>query len=179
MGSNLTKKPIALVIALSAAILLITLGVLLPAVSYIKKTAKESQELRNFLEQKYQQSLRSHISRKKLAEIQETISDFYPFLFNQGEELKLITYLENLAAKHDLIQSISGSNLDTANNSRISIALNLNGSYTNVLKYLNELEISNYFINVERLQVSPVFPRGSDAPSGASLSLTLSLYVNQ
>lgn len=179
MANSLTKKSIILVIALAATVLLIALGVFWPAVSYIKKTAKESYELRIFLEQKYEQSLRAHVSKKRLAEIKETMPDFYPFLFKAGDELKLITYLENLALKHNLTQSISGSNLDMVNNNRVSIALNLNGSYTNILKYLNDLEISDYFINVERLQVTPIFPPGSGALAGADLSLTLSLYVNQ
>lgn len=168
-----------LVIALSAATLLITLGVFLPTVSYIKKTANESYELRKFLEQKYEQSLRAHVSRKKLAEIKATIADFYPFLFKAGDELKLITYLENLALKHNLAQSISSSNLDKISNNLISVFLNLNGGYNDALKYLNELEASDYFINIEQLRISPIFPRGSDTPSGASLDLNLSLYVNQ
>ena len=179
MAYNPTKKSIILVILLSTATLLITLGVFLPAVSYIKKTARESYELRKFLEQKYEQSLRAHVSRKRLIEIKAAIADFYPFLFKSGDELKLITYLENLALKHNLAQSIAGSNLDKISNNVINISLNLNGGYNDILKYLNELETSDYFMNMEQLQISPVFPRGGDTPSGASLDLNLSLYVNQ
>lgn len=178
MPNSPTKKSIILVITLAVTVLLIVLGVFWPAVSYIKKTAKQSYELRVFLEQKYEQSLRAHVSKKKLADIKETMPDFYPFLFKSGDELKLITYLENLALKHDLTQSISGSNLNAISNNRVSIALNLNGSYTDILKYLSELEMSDYFINVERLQITPVFPKGSDVLAGVNLNLTLSLYVN-
>ena len=180
MALDLTKKIMAWVGALSLLALIIIFGIFAPAISYIKKTADESYKLRVFLEEKYEQSLRSRITRKKLAEIKNSTADFYPFLFKTGDELKLITFLETLSAKHNLVQTINNSTLDKAGGNRVaSISMNLNGNYLDVLKYTAELETSDYFIYINQMQFTPNYARNGEATPTTNLSLAIELYVNK
>jgi len=180
MTLDLTKKIIAWVGALSLLALIIIFGIFVPTLSYIKKTADESYKLRVFLEQKYEQSLRSRITRKKLGEIKSSAVNFYPFLFKSGDELKLITFLEILSAKHNIAQTINNSTLDkTGGNRTANISMSLGGSYANILKYLAELEASDYFIYINQMQLSPAFTRSGETTPTTNLNLTIELYVNQ
>ena len=180
MRIDLTKRIVLWVGALSLLALMIIFGIVVPTLGYIKKTADESYKLRIFLEQKYERSLRSRITRKKLAEIKNSSTDFYPFLFRSDDDLKLITFLENLSAKHSIIQTINNSSLSkTGNNRVINITMNLGGNYNDVLKYIAELETSNYFINISQLQFSPAFTRAGEVTPNTNLNLTIELYVNQ
>ncbi|TSC84364.1 MAG: Uncharacterized protein G01um101413_659 [Parcubacteria group bacterium Gr01-1014_13] len=176
---DLTKKTIVWVSILSLLTLIIIFGVFVPTLNYIKKTADESYKLRIFLEQKYEQSLRSHVTRKKLAEIKASMSKFDPFLFKSGDELKLITFLETLSAKHNVTQTISNSTLDKVTSGRIaSISMSLSGKYNDILKHIAELETSDYFIYINQMQFTPAFTKNSDGDQITNLNLTIELYVN-
>lgn len=180
MALDLTKKIIFRVSALSVLALIIILGIFVPALTYIKKASDESYKLRMFMEQKYEQSLRSRITRKKLAEIKTDAANFYPFLFKSGDELKLITFLETLSAKHNIIQTIANSTLGRVGNSQIvGVSMNIGGHYNDVLKYIAEMEASDYFIYINQMQFTPAYARNGEMTQTANLNLTIELYVNQ
>lgn len=179
MESSLTKKIIIRVSALSLLAATITFGVFTPTIGYIKKTADESYKLRMLLEQRYEESSRSRITQKKLEEVKSSMPNFYPFLFKPGEELKLITSLETLSAKHNLTQTINNSTLDkTISKQNAGISISLNGSYTNALKYIADLESSDYFIHINQLQFTPVYSRNGETEPNVNLNITIELYVN-
>lgn len=180
MKLDLTKRIVVWVGSLSLVVLIIIFAIFVPTLSYIKKTADESYKLRLFLENKYEQSLRSRITRKKLEEIKRSATDFNPFLFKAGDELKLITFLENLSAKHSITQTIASSNLDKIGNNRVAtVAINLSGNYHDILKYIAELETSDYFIHIAQMQFSPAFARNGEPTATTNLNLTIELYVNR
>ena len=180
MHLDLTKKTIILVGGLSLLAIIIIFGVAVPTLKNIKKTADNSYKLRLLLEQKYQQSLRSHITRKKLEEIKISSANFYPFLFKSSDNLKLITFLETLSAKHNITQTITNSTLDKISNTNVvSISINLRGNYNDIIKYIAEMETSDYFIYINQLQFTPVYTRNDETTSVTNLNMTIELYVNQ
>lgn len=179
MRLDLTKKTIIRVGALSLLALIIIFGIFVPTLNYVKKTSNESYKLRMFLEQKYEQSLRSRITRKKLGEIKNSAANFYPFLFKSGDELKLITFLEALSAKHNITQTINNSTLDKTGSRMASISMGLSGSYNDILKHIAELEASDYFIYINQMQFTPAYARNAETVPTANLNLTIELYVNQ
>lgn len=164
--------------SLVLVVLIIIFGVFLPTVSYIKTTTDETDRLRTYLEQKYEQSLRYRVTRNKVKEIKASSLDFTSHIFKKGQELALITYMENMAAKYNLNQSIISSNLDKITNNRINIDLNISGDYIKIFKYLSEIEASDYFFNIERLQIAPVYERNGEPTHNTNLYLTLDLYVS-
>src|SRR3989339_302553 len=94
-----TKKTIIQVSIIMLLFFGTIFGILTPTLIRIRKTARESLKLRLFLEQKYQESLNSRITRKKLSEIKSAAANFENFIFKSGDELRLITFLESSAAK--------------------------------------------------------------------------------
>ncbi len=175
-----TKKNFILVCIFAALFLGIVFAILIPTLLSIKKTAAESYKLRLILEQKYEQSLRSRVTKQKLDEIKKTIVNFDEFIFKSGDELKLITFLESMAAKHQLNQTIINSNLDKIDKDQVAIiSMNLTGDYHDTLAYIADLESSNYFIHIEQLQIKPVFSKTGDTQQVAILDLTTKLYVNK
>lgn len=180
MALDLTKKIIIWVSALSLLVFIIILGVFLPTLNYIKKISNESYELRVYMEQKYEQSVRLRVTKKKLDEIKNSSADFYSFLFRSGDELTLITFLETLSAKHNITQTITKSTIDKIDNNQIaSISMNLGGNYNDALKYIAELEASNYFIYIKQMQLMPMYSRSGEYEQASNMSLTIELYVNQ
>lgn len=175
---HFTKKIILNVALLSAAILAIVFGVILPSMRYIQKTSEETSKLRLYLEEKFQQAKNARISKKRIGEVQATVNEFSSHLFRRGEELKLITYLEALSSKHKLTQSIKESNLDMAAKNKIIISTNLTGSYLDALRYIAEIEASPYFINLENVRLNPIFDRSGSVSNAITLSLTMELHAN-
>ncbi|MBI2038136.1 MAG: hypothetical protein HYT15_04415 [Candidatus Magasanikbacteria bacterium] len=180
MTADPTKKIILTVSFFCLIFLGILFGILAPTLIRIKKTSQESLKLRIFLEQKYQESLNSRITRKKLSEIKEATADFDRFIFKPGEELELITFLETSAAKHDVVQTITASNLDQISNNRLAtISINLKGNYYDILNYITDLETSDYFINIDQLQITPVFSKEGQVTQTANLNISTELYVTE
>lgn len=180
MTIDTTKRIIIRVTIAAALFLLIIFGVLTPTLIGIKKTSEESYKLRLLLEEKYQQSLNSRITKKRLDEIKDAVANFDAFIFKSGDELKLITFLENLSSKHNLVQSINSSNLDKVGNNRIAnISLNLKGRYPDALRYIAELESSDYFINIQQLDLTPVFTKEGNASEAVNLNIATEIYVSE
>lgn len=160
--------------------LAIGLGIMLPTLLKIKKTADESYKLRLLLEQKYEESIRSRVTKQRLNEIKQRTADFGKYIFKAGDELQLITFLENLAATHKLTQTVADSSLNQIGSDQTaSISLSLSGSYQDILNYTSDLEASDYFLNIEQIQIKPVFNKNGELSELVNLELTAKLYVNK
>ena len=125
------------------------------------------------------QNLKEALSRVRSTKI--TMSDYSKYIFRAGNELNLITDLEKIAAKNNVLQKIETSNLDKITNNIITISLRVDGTYTNVLGYLADLENYNYFLQINSLDFNPIYDlKDPNTSSGGStnLRITLKLYVN-
>lgn len=180
MTIDAKKKVVIRVTIFILLFLGIVFGILLPTLISIRKTSEESYKLRLLLEERYQQSLNSRITRKRLDEVKDAVVGFDKFIFKAGDELMLITFLETTSAKHNLTQSINSSNLDKVSaNTTANIALTLTGNYTDVLAYIADLEASHYFINITQLELTPVFTREGQPSPDVTLNLMTELYVSE
>ncbi|KKP59538.1 MAG: hypothetical protein UR53_C0001G0038 [Candidatus Magasanikbacteria bacterium GW2011_GWC2_34_16] len=180
MRLNLEKRTLLIVSAFSLTASLIIFAIILPTVNYINKLNTDTADLRNYLEKKYEKTIRLRTSVEDIQNIKQATTDYPQYIFNTGNELKLITTFENLAQKNKVDQKIENSNLDRITNQRITLNLNINGSYNNILNYLADLENLNYFIIVEQLQMSPLVDRfNPTSTTTVNLHLNLSLYASQ
>lgn len=166
-----------MVTGLSLTAILILLGVILPAWRSIKKTTDETYQLRLYLEKKYEQSLQAHISRQKIKEIKEGAAAFPAHIFKVGDELKLITELENLAAKNNVAQQVLTNNLDKITNNQAVLTLRVAGNYHNILRYIASIDSMEYFINIDQIQMNPTYDRFSGKIEGISIDINLRLYA--
>ncbi|MEK7681110.1 MAG: hypothetical protein AAB348_03660 [Patescibacteria group bacterium] len=177
MKLELTKKIIGTVSLLAVLALAIFLGIFYPTTRYIKKTSDDAYALRVHLEQKYQQSLKNRITRKKLEEIKTSYVSFIPHLFKIEDDLKYINYLDKLASTHKLTQD-STPNFGNIVNNQVVVSLNISGAYKNILEYMADLESADYFINIKYARLTPLFEPNGEVSNLANLSLTLELYVS-
>lgn len=123
------------------------------------------------------ENLRDNLALVK--EVNQQIQTYGQYFFIQGDEIKLITDLENIAAKNKMSQKILASNLDNYVNSRIDITINLTGPYANILKYLTDLEAYNHIIAIQKIEFQPTgFSVSNPNELSAIMRVQISLYAN-
>lgn len=162
--------------------LLIFLGIvfliILPTVNHIGELDKDTYEMRLDLEKKYEHNRNLRTVLKELEKAMEATSNYNNFIFKSGQELQLITQLENMANKNNVIYRVNNSNLDNITNQRLTLSLNISGTYNNTLNYLADLENFHYFININRLYLIPLQDRlNPNNTSTVSMDLDFSLYA--
>ncbi len=172
------KKVYLLLAAISLVTIAIIFGVIYPTTKDINSLKEETSNLKGFLEKRYQRTMQSRNSVHKVEAVREQVALLDKHLFQSGRELEFITLLENLSLQHKLDQKINSSNLDEADKKYLKFGLIINGSYKNVLKYMNELENLPYFIKLENVVLSPT-GQSPDKDSSVRLILDISLYVSE
>lgn len=181
MHLNIEKQTIITVGIFSGVILLVILGIILPTAQYITRLNNETSTLKDYLERKYETTAHLRSSIKQIEEIKLAVNEYPKYLFKPGDELALITTLENLASKNKVTQKIENSNLDQKASDLIKVSLSINGTYENTLQYLSDLEKINYFTNIEKIQLTSagVKPGENASSTPTNMYLNFSLYVNQ
>lgn len=181
MRLNIEKQTTVTVGIFAGIILLIVLGVIVPTAQYITRLNNETTTLKDYLERKYETTTHLRSSIKQIEEVKQVVSEYPQYFFRPGDELALITALENIATKNKVIQKIENSNLDQKSAGLVRVSLSVNGQYGKTLSYLSDLEKLNYFINIERLQLTSagLKPGESASSTPTNLYLGFSLYVNQ
>lgn len=122
------------------------------------------------------ENLRDNLEKIKIAS--EQISDYGQRIFPSGDELQLITDLEAIAASNKIVQQITSSNLDNYGNAAVNIVLSANGSYTNVLEYMADLEKYRYLLSINKIELTPTSLSPVDsAQTAVNLRINISLYA--
>lgn len=178
MKINARKKIILTLLALVGLILVLFVGIFFINLK-IKNT---EQDINDFLTSLENQSCRTEDLRSALAKIRDTqkkVEKYNEFLFQKGDELRLITDLETIAAKNNMTQNIVNSTLDNKASNIIEITIDVAGNFENALKYLLALERHPYFLNIKNLEFYPTGESAKDAESLlTNLRLHLTLYAN-
>ncbi len=178
MKLNTEKRTIIILTIFSVITLIIIFQIIFPTIRYIKNLEQDTNNLREYLEKKYENTKTIRTSKKKIEEIKSTVAKYPDYLFYHGDELKLITTLENIATRNQIIQKIDNSNLDKLDD-KLNLSLTLNGDYQNILKYLSALEKENYYFIITNLQLSSAFSPQNNNTNATIMNLDLILYVNQ
>lgn len=176
---NLEKRTILILAVFSLMIVAILIAVIIPTISYIKGLNTETESLRQYLEKKYEANHTLSSSKQKIEELKIATADYENYLFFKGDELKLITALEDLATDFKLSQKINSSDLDKPSGDYVRINLTLSGNYQNLLQYFSALEKQKYFIHTENLQLFSGFTLLDNNKEAAVLNLDLVLYATK
>lgn len=179
MKFTIRYKILIMVVSLGALALVIILGVIMPTITYINKIDRQTYELMVYLEKRYQSVARIRVSMRNFETIKEDIEDLNSRIFHAGDELKVITTLEDLSVKHKLTQKIESNELGNGANKNINFDITLDGTVKNLLSYLAELENNKYFLHVGHLQLTPIFSRKGEVADTAKLNINLVLYANK
>lgn len=178
MTFTLKNKILTYSLIFAIIILAVLFTVIYPTIKQIEQVHKQTYDLRQYLEQKNKNSSRLHLSVQRINEVKKEAASFPNYIFKTGDELILITNLESIATKNNLTQKIESSNFDNITNHTAVLSLTTLGGYLNTIKYLNDLEKLNYFISVQRLELTPATSRGVEISKDVNMRLNLNLYVN-
>lgn len=167
------------IIGVGLTLALIIIGaVVIPTVKSIQQSNQEMYDLRVYLEKKRERSSKARSAVKQLEQIRDKVAGLDVYIYKSGEELQLITMLEDLANRHAITQRITNTNLDKVTNQRVTMALNLTGSYQRTLEYLRDMERAPYFISINRMVMTSFVDRSKPGVEPqVSLDLEFSLYV--
>ncbi len=181
MRLNFENKTKLIALAFALTVGAIIAGTIFPAARDIRNINRATLDLKTYLEKKYENALDLRQSAKQIDEIRIHAADFSAALYHRGDELKLITFLENAAAKNNLTQTIQAPNLDKPEEQIVRFSLSLNGQYNDALNYLTDLETAPYFLTIRRLQISNAGNKvvGKTIIKNVSMDIDLQLYVAQ
>lgn len=175
---NTEKKTLIILAFFSVVTLAVIFGVIFPTIKYIKNLEQDTNVLREYLEKKYENTRAIRTSKKKIEEIESIVAKYPDYLFYRGNELELITSLENLANNNHVTQKLVNSNLDKLGD-MVNLSITIDGDYQNILKYLSALEKERFYFTITNLQFSSAFSTQNNNPSATTMNLDLILYVNQ
>jgi len=165
---------------LSSIVIIIVVLIIIPTARNIQETTQETYNLRAYMEKRYQDSLKSRLTKKKIEQIKNYSTDFNEHIFKISDTLKLVQTLENMAEQNQVKQNINDSNLDAIKpGSKITINISITGDYLNVLNYVQTIEKQDYFFNIETLRLTPSYDGNGALSKEMSANLIVTLYVNK
>ncbi len=179
MKIGLERKIFITLILFALGILVIIIAIIIPSARMLLTLRDRGAAARLDLEQHHTEPVNVRSLIQDIKTLRITTSQYPSHLFKAGDELKLITALEKVAAQTAVNQKIENSNFDAITNQKASVSLAVTGHYQNVLHYLESVENLPYFIIPEQITFSP--REAGDAASKdteVSLHLVLSVYVN-
>lgn len=143
------KKIIILSISATVLLLLLAFVVIIPGYQKITSTNAQIYEMRAQLETKYLEAKLIHKSQVKIGEAEKLTQDLEKNFLPKGNELTLITFLENLSEKNTLKQTLTlnpEKKTDKFNYPYLELNITLTGNLGSLMIYIDELKKSNYYI---------------------------------
>lgn len=179
MRLSIQKKVSIFIVFFSALSAAIIIFVIWPAIQRIIELRDQTYQLRLYLEKKYERSARLHNSLETIQQLKKTTANYGDYQFKKGDELKLITALENIAEKNKVQQNVDSSSFDVEGGKQASLSVTITGNYDDCVRYLADLENRvPYFLNVDSINLSPSNNRqNSVAGSGDQVSLHLEMKI--
>ena len=175
MKVTLEKKTILTSLGFMLGLILVVAIVIIPVSLAIHQMQTDMFQLRLFLEQRLERATRLKAAAKNLPEIKATAAGWKDRLVERGDELRLITFLENLAAKNGVKYKITSSNLDKPAEPRLALTIAAAGSYRKILSYLAGLEKSDYFIMARSVNLQRHPETATDIDNDPMTILTLGI----
>ena len=185
--SNLTPKN--KLIAYLAVALIINVGiiwlVLRPSLNQIVTVRNDILNLKIDSENKITREKNIYDLNEKIKKIEPQLEKINSAFVSQNRELEFITAIENLETKNNVKQSL---NINLSNPekgeifSKVPVAIEVTGSFSNLMNYLADIESLNYFINITGLSLkkttadSDLSSRPGELASSAKITMSLSGY---
>lgn len=153
--SQKIKTLIFLAVFLIGDILILTL-IISRTVREISKLNQAIHNERMSLEARYQRRKTARLTVKNLNQIQAELPSLETTLVKAGSELDLITSLEEAAAKNNITQKINLFPREGKKDfgDKIFITLTVNGSFQDIMRYMDELERMKIIITLDNLTFS-------------------------
>lgn len=150
--------------------------VILPAIDNLQQNKMMINDKKNELEVKSFQmvDIKSYFNEYKNIESQLFILD--NILLNQEKSLNFINDLDQIAVKNNVIAKINllqNKSKEISLYNRIPIVFSVEGDFSNLIKYLVDLETLDYYINIGSLE----FVRDSMSDENSVIIMRISAYT--
>ncbi len=154
--ASTNHKYLFIFLSLAIACLIIIILVILPTINKIKNNnitlAREKKQISNLL----RQGQNVAENRKNFRKIKANLDELNNLWLRTGNELKFITDLEKIAKQNKLKQNINFNNkqVNTKNKNKtkiIPIDITIKGQLADIMNYINQLEILDYYINFTQI----------------------------
>lgn len=165
------NKFIIFIIVILAVLAAMIAFIICPAVKEITQVNREIKKEKNNLEKKLALGFNLKQIKQDLDEIQGSIEELDKIFIQQGQELKFVTELENLASRRQLSLNLNPDfESQPANNGikPVPLQISITGSYPQILRFMQDLEALPYYYNLELIIAS-----AKTAKEGGLLSFQL------
>ena len=136
-------------------LILILVNIVLPSISKIKNLSQNIFMEREKLEELYLKGQSLKHSTEECNKIKNQISELKNIFLAKGDELRLITNLENLASQNNVSKEINiQENKSDTNSEKISVDLHVVGTYSNLINYLQSIESLDIYVDFKSLNFS-------------------------
>jgi len=171
---SIKKRMVLSVVVVILVNVLIVYFIIIPTVTDIQAISDAVHRERVDLEKKYQRGQLLNKTLENFEQVKEQRGKIIRSFVAEGNELAFVTLLENIAEKNNLEQDIKldARRASESKNLYLSqkITITLTGKYGELRRYLYELELIPYYINVN--DISWTTPEKIQ-PANAPLSMTL------
>jgi len=166
------KRIIITIIGTVILIILLICLINVPTIGSILKIKQMIYLERTDLEKKY---LRSQVLKKILRDFEQVKPEkekFDNIFIPKDKELEFVTSIEEIATRHNLKQEVSINNAVNKDDiyAIVPLTLKLKGDFSDILKYLNDLDKITYYYNI----LSIIISNNSD---GVEATLIGEIYV--
>ncbi len=152
---TLKQKLLGIILFITAVLVIISVLVVWPSIKRISELKQGIEEIESGLEQRYLNSQKLRKTMHELDEIKAQIAKFSQVTVEANSELRVITELEQLAARHNIKQTLNVSLNETEGKNKASGYYQLsflnNGMFEDHVKYLAELESSVYYTIIKNV----------------------------
>lgn len=127
--------------------------IMLRTVFDIKKISGSIMQERISLEKRYKRGQIINKIKKRIKELNEEVGKNFNIFINleKNEEIELIQALETIAQNNNLALT-KEFNIDKKKNTLL-LNLKLNGDFVNIFKFINQLEQSRYYIDINGFSI--------------------------
>lgn len=168
------KKLIYFTLGIAILFLIVDATIIYPQYREIEKINWEIFTIRTALEKKYETTKQMHKSQINLTTAKKISLDLQSLFIKKGEEIKIVTALENLAEQFSLKQNLSvrsTANRVNENLSEVDLEITVTGDFQNLMQYLETLEKNDYLFALANVSLN-----SGNGPT-LLLSLKAKIYV--
>jgi len=156
---SLKKKIIIVFGVLISVVIVLTILVIIPSIKNIKEIATDIMSRRADVEKKYIKGMNLNKLTNGLKTIEPQLNKLDDIFVEENKMLDFITTLEKIAEKNKITQKINPAltqKVSYDNYKKIPLQIFSQGNYINQIKYLDEIESLNYYINVKLIELTGV-----------------------
>lgn len=185
------EKKFILAIAIIAFLFILINGLIVfPQYKKIQSSNQQITALREDLEKHYEKAKQYRKSRTNLTETKKITEEVNQYFLKKGEEIKLITILEDKAETLELTQELklNSNYLKLANKlSSINLDISITGNYSQAVTYLNFLQKNTFYLTLDRVTItrSPILKTNekeknqTDSSTPVTFNIKTTVYVQE